>query len=230
MRNVDRAPLTTVQADIWVAGRLCPELPQFNVGGYLRFTGPLDLDLMRTCMERAVLRNDALRLRFEEENGEPYQWVEDEPPVIATIDFSEEADPRAACHSWMARSFDRPFPLRRSRMYESALLIESESVSYAYLNAHHLVTDGWGGRLLLRQASEDYARLLSNGAGAGEPPSSSYLAVARAGAERPRPAPGEADREHYRAALAGVAPALFPRRATGGPAGDSPIDGAATGD
>ncbi|WP_431914100.1 amino acid adenylation domain-containing protein [Micromonospora carbonacea] len=230
MRNVDRAPLTTVQADIWVAGRLCPELPQFNVGGYLRFTGPLDLDLMRTCMKRAVLRNDALRLRFEEENGEPYQWVEDESPVIATIDFSEDADPRAACHSWMARSFDRPFPLRRSRMYELALLVESESVTYAYLNAHHLVTDGWGGRLLLRQASEDYARLLSNGAGAGEPPSSSYLAVARARAERPRPAPGEADREHYRAALAGVAPALFPRRATGGPAGDSPIDGAVTGD
>ncbi|EEP73198.1 non-ribosomal peptide synthetase [Micromonospora sp. ATCC 39149] len=217
MKNVDRAPLTTVQADIWVASRLCPELPQFNVGGYLRFTGPLDLELMRTCMNRAVLRNDALRLRFEEENGEPYQWVEDESPVIATIDFSGEVDPRAACHSWMARSFDRPFPLRRSRMYELALLVESESVTYAYLNAHHLVTDGWGGRLLLRQASEGYARLLRTGETVEEP-QPSYLAVARARAAQPRSAGRERDLDHLRAALAGVTPALFPRRATSDPA------------
>ena len=64
-----RTPLTTYQSDIWFASRLSPDLPQFNVCGYEQFVGPLDHELLLACMRQAAKCNDALRLRFDEENA-----------------------------------------------------------------------------------------------------------------------------------------------------------------
>ncbi|MFY1634920.1 amino acid adenylation domain-containing protein [Solwaraspora sp. WMMB335] len=227
-----RTPLTTYQSDIWVASRLSPDLPQFNVCGHEQFVGPLDHELLLTCMRQAVECNDALRLRFDEENGQLFQWVEPEPAVIEVHNFSGAPDPHHACHSWMAQAFSQPFELRRSRLYRVALLRESESVAYAYLNAHHLVTDGWGGRLLLRQVCAGYAAAVAGRtatasmAGRAAPaavarPAAtsghrlSYLDFARDTRDYTGSVQRQRDIEHFRTDLDGVTPALFPARATG---------------
>ncbi|WBB82445.1 amino acid adenylation domain-containing protein [Micromonospora sp. WMMD882] len=228
-----RTPLTTYQSDIWAASRLSPDLPQFNVCGYEQFDGPLDHALLLACVEQAIDLNDALRLRFDEKNGQPYQWVDPEPAAVEVHDFSSAPDPRRACHSWMARAFSRPFDLRRGRLYRLALLRESGSVTYAYLNAHHLVTDGWGARLLLRQVCARYAAAVTGQPSATAGPEQagapsvadadatadrarSYLELARKMADYAGSDQRRRDVGHFRAALAGVTPALFPRRATGG--------------
>ncbi|GAB3838002.1 hypothetical protein GCM10029963_03580 [Micromonospora andamanensis] len=132
--------------------------------GWEQFVGPVDHGLLLSLLRQAIAANDALRLRFDEEDGLPFQWVEPEQAVVEIHDFRGASDPHQACHSWMARAFSRPFELHRNRMYRVALLRESESVSYAYLNAHHLVTDGWSARLLLRQVCAGYAAAVAGAA------------------------------------------------------------------
>ncbi|MDG4763203.1 amino acid adenylation domain-containing protein [Solwaraspora sp. WMMD406] len=210
-----RTPLTTYQSDIWVASRLSPDLPQFNVCGYEQFVGQLDHELLLTCIRQAVEFNDAFQLRFDEENGQLFQWAEPESAVVEVHDFTSTPDPHQACHSWMTQVFSQPFELRRNRLYRVALLLESESVAYAYLNAHHLVTDGWGGRQVLRQACARYAAAVTERATTTVRRQYSYLDFARdmmdyAGSEQ-----RERDVAYFRARLDGVTPALFPRQAAG---------------
>jgi amino acid adenylation domain-containing protein len=207
----ERTPLTAYQSDVWAAHALRPDLPQFNNCGYQRFTGPLDVDLLRTCLYRAVARHDALRLRFDEDAGRPYQWaVAEDRPDIALVDLSGEPDPRAACLAWIERAHQRPFAVRRNRLYELGLLRESDEVTYGYLVAHHLVTDGWGGQLFLRDVLRDYEYAQRTGE-PREATAPSYLAAAELGY-----AGREADVAYYREALAGHEPALFARTVDGG--------------
>ena len=95
VRISGRVPLTAYQSDIWITSSLNPDLPQFNSFVYERLTGKLDLELLTACVDRAVRTNDGLRLRFDEEDGTPYQWVADETPEIEVVDLSGEPDPRA---------------------------------------------------------------------------------------------------------------------------------------
>lgn len=202
-------PLTAYQTDIWFASSLHPTLPQFNTFAYERLTGNLDLTLLKACVERVVRRNDGLRLRFDEKDGTPYQWVDDEIPEVEVVDLSGEPDPRQACLSWMRRPFSRAYSLKRGRMFDVALLKESESTVYVFLNVHHLVCDGWGIYLLLSQIGADYRQ---------EPitRTPSYLDFVTEAGRYLSSDERAADLAFYRNELDGVEPALFTRKAPGG--------------
>ncbi|GIJ24082.1 non-ribosomal peptide synthetase [Micromonospora lutea] len=193
---------------------MSPDLPQFNVCGWEQFVGPLDHELLLDCLRQVITLNEALGLRFDEEDGHPFQWVEPEQAVVELHDFSDAPDPHQACHSWMASAFSQPFELHRNRLYRVALLRESESVSYAYLNAHHLVTDGWGARLLLRQVCAGYAAAVA-GRTTATGRRLSYLDLAREMAGYAESVQRKQDIEYFRACLDGITPALFSTRASG---------------
>lgn len=211
MTASDRHPLTPYQRDVWVASSLNPRLPQFNSCIYERLSGDLDFAFIKTCLERAAQANDALRLRFEEADGKPWQWVDDAAPEIEVLDFSTEDDPQRACTCWIEESFERPFDLGHGPVAHLAMLKESDSAVYIYLNAHHIVADGWSLNVVMQQVREDYA----GHARAQAPPS--YLSFVDETRRRARSPSGRSDREQeagfYRDLLDGVEPALFPRRA-----------------
>ncbi|MEU4776032.1 amino acid adenylation domain-containing protein [Micromonospora sp. NPDC023644] len=204
-----RIPLTAYQSELWFASSLYPDLPQFNTLVYERLTGKLDLPLLKACVERVVRRNDGLRLRFDEANGAPYQWVEEDVPEIEVVDLSGERDPRQACLSWMRRPFSRAYSLKRARMFDVALLKESESSVYVYLNVHHLVCDGWGIYLLISQIRAEYQQEPANRA-------PSYVDFVTEAGRYLNSDERAADIAFYRKELAGVQPALFTRKAPGG--------------
>ncbi len=101
MVNNAQFPLNSYQRDVWAADSVLPDSPQFNGAIHERLTGPVDLEVLRACLERAVDGNDAFRLRFGERDGQPYQWLSDEQPVIELMDFRTAADPAGACAQWM---------------------------------------------------------------------------------------------------------------------------------
>lgn len=210
-----RVPLTAYQSDIWVTSSLHPDLPQFNSFVYERLTGPVDLALLKACVERAFARNDALRLRFDEEDGTPYQWVDGDIPDVEVVDLSAEPDPRQACLSWMRKPFSRAYGLRRCRMFDVALLRESASTSYIYLNTHHLVCDGWGLHLFLSQIRADYCQVLRGGKPLTAAPPS-YVELVPESARYAGSAEHAQDIEFYRSAFAGAEPAFFTRKAPSG--------------
>ncbi|MEU5431384.1 amino acid adenylation domain-containing protein [Streptomyces olivoreticuli] len=217
-------PLTSYQRDIWAAESHAPGDHQFNVVIHERLDGRADLEVLRRCLTGVLRRNEAFSLRFDELDGVPGQWVEGagaDPAGSAAewveyLDFSGEADPRAACAAWRERSFTRPFPLRRARLFTAAVLRESESVAHLFLNAHHLIVDAWAANQVSLQTWADYDRATRGGTDGAQPDGTAAPSpldtLATEDAYRASEA-HEQDRAFHRQALDGVVPALFTRAA-----------------
>lgn len=211
-------PLTSYQRDIWAAESRSPNDPQFNVVLDERIDGKADTKALTEALTRVLRRHDAFRLRFGERDGVPYQWVagpDEDGVTVQFVDLSGEPRPERARQQWQERSFTRPFPLLDAPLYTAALVRESPDVLHVHVNAHHLIVDAWTLNHLSREMWEEYARLTAgpDGAAAGSRPgpAPSYGAFVEADAAYRTSAEREEDRAFHRAALAGVAPALFQR-------------------
>ncbi|MGC9498551.1 amino acid adenylation domain-containing protein [Streptomyces sp. WG7] len=215
MNRRERYSLTAYQQDIWAANSLFPDLPQFNCFITDRFTGDVDVDLLKACLRRAVDRNDAFRIRIDPEEGTPRQWVEDEAYDIPTIDLSDAPSPRDACEAWIKDAFDVPFEVERSRLFTLAVLEEGEGVFHSYVKVHHIVADAWGLNLFMSQVRAEYDRIRRTGR-FEEPSVPSYLEFTE-DERRYRASDDYADdRAYFQKQLRAVSPALFSRSAPAG--------------
>src|SRR5690606_35158281 len=153
---------------------------------------------------------------FDERDGVPFQWVSPEVAsaadgeLVRVVDLSDEADPRAACGSWVERSLARPFPLRRGRMVELTLLREGPGAVHLVVKAHHIVTDGYGILLFTEQVFEDYERVKA-GAAPLDRSAPSYLDAVAEDARYLASPQFRADLDVHRRTLGDVEPALFTR-------------------
>ncbi|MFE1319017.1 amino acid adenylation domain-containing protein [Kitasatospora phosalacinea] len=209
MKSTEWSPLTACQRDIWAAHALAPERPQFNLFMASRLEGPVDVERLTASVLAAARHHDAFALRFTERDGVPLQRVVDGEPAVRVLDFSAEADPRARCEDWIAASQERPVALGDGPAYELALLREGPAAVHVYVKVHHVLADAWGLNLFLERVRAGYA-------GEPQPAAPSYLAALADEEAYRGSAQHAADREHFRAALAGAAPPLFARRAPSG--------------
>ncbi|MDT0543515.1 non-ribosomal peptide synthetase [Streptomyces lonegramiae] len=216
MTSPEPFPLTRYQLDIWVSAAQSEESPQYNVSLYEKLTGNVNLDVLRQCVEQVLRRHDALRLRFDERDGTPLQWVEPRIPVVETADLSREGDPAAACRRWVRAFQQRPMPLRDQPMVRAVLLVESARVTHLQLVAHHLVMDGWALKQVSAEILDGYASMTA-GATAAENSAPSYRLFSERDAAYQGSEENTADLAAHCSALAGAVPALFPRKPTSAP-------------
>ncbi|WP_051857675.1 amino acid adenylation domain-containing protein [Streptomyces cellulosae] len=168
-------PLTAGQKDIWFDAKLSGGGATYNTAIYWDIRGPLDLDLFRTALARLVDESECLRTRFDEQGGEPRQFVEplDTLPLAVT-DVSTAPDPAAAARQAIREDLAVPFPfdeeadgtqgsdgtqvwvpLFRLSVFE----LGPERTFFCLLN-HHLVSDGFSYVIYFQRLSEIYAALL----------------------------------------------------------------------
>ncbi|MER6104112.1 amino acid adenylation domain-containing protein [Streptomyces sp. NPDC001832] len=215
-----RSTLTAYQQDIWAANSLFPDLPQFNCFIVDRFTGEVDVDLLKECLRRAVDRNDAFQLRIDPEDGTPSQWVEHEAFDIPTIDLSGTDAPHEACGAWIKDAFDVAFEVERRRLFAIAVLKEGEDTVHAYVKVHHIVADAWGLNLFMSQVRAEYDQVRRTGR-FDDRPVPSYLDFAEDERHYRDSVGHEEDRAFFQERLKGVAPAFFRRTAPAGSRGSA---------
>jgi len=207
--------LTACQRDVWVANSLFPELPQFNVFIYDRIVGASSDVELQTCLARAAERNDVLRMRIDERNGVPYQWLAETPPTVELIDLSRAADPRKASEDWLREAFDAPFEPLRSQLVQLAVIRESPEVAYVYVRSLHILNDAWSLNLIMAQFRRDLATLRET----GELPdraAPSYRTAIELDQGFRASLGHSAAQEYFHTELAGLEPALYQRREPAG--------------
>ncbi|MFF7651096.1 amino acid adenylation domain-containing protein [Streptomyces sp. NPDC007983] len=216
-------PLTLNQREIWTAEAQNPGDPQFNIVLHERLTGPVDTEGLRTSLTRVLRRHEAFSVRFGEDEGVPYQWIErrDECSWVDQVDLSDGPEPAVAFETWRDRLIAEPFVPTGSRLFTALLLRESDEVVHLLLKAHHLIVDGWSLNLVSTEMWTEYA-LLTNGRRQPSPdPGTAYADTAYAGtayadtvaadADYQKSEDHERDLVHHGAALTRASPALFPR-------------------
>jgi non-ribosomal peptide synthetase component F len=156
-------PLSSPQREIWFDQLLHPDLPLYNVGGYVQINGTLDHTVFEQAINRLIQRHDALRtvLVSESPDAVPQQAVLQELSVtVPYYDCSNDDHPHETAFAWMQQQFIQSFELYEQPLFFFALLKVSEECYYWFKQYHHLIVDGWSGSLLTQSLAEIYTQLV----------------------------------------------------------------------
>ncbi|MBE1467375.1 non-ribosomal peptide synthetase [Kibdelosporangium phytohabitans] len=156
--------LTAAQSGIWFAQRLEPDNPMFAIAQYLDIHGDVDVASLTRAVRQVLSETDALRLRFTEIDDEPRQYV---APLgdwsLPVVDFTPDTAGETAALAWMYRELATPVDVFEHQLFTAALLRVSPTRYFFYHRVHHLLVDGFGAALVVRQVADNYRTLQVGG-------------------------------------------------------------------
>ncbi|MFD1298338.1 amino acid adenylation domain-containing protein [Lysobacter gummosus] len=154
-------PLTTAQRGLWVGQKLASVEATLNIAEAVEIHGPIDPTLFQRALRQFAQEAEATRACIVEHGGLPYQIVRDNYPFESPyIDFSGEADPRAAAEAWMQAELNRPVDLVHDPLWVGAILKYADDLYCWYQRAHHTVYDGFSGGMAAKRLNELYSAYL----------------------------------------------------------------------
>ncbi|MEV7042938.1 amino acid adenylation domain-containing protein [Amycolatopsis sp. NPDC051061] len=144
-------PLSGAQQRLWFLHHLEGPSATYNVPLIMRLDGEVDVEALRTALSDVVARHEALRTRFPQHDGVPYQDIlpagEVDLPVRDVIDLD------TALTGLVRGSFD----LERHAPMRVELLRLAEREHVLALVFHHIASDGWSMAPLWRDIATAYA-------------------------------------------------------------------------
>lgn len=174
-----RLPLVAAQPGIWMAGRLSTLPGAWSVAHYVELRGALDPALLGKAIVAGLQQADTLSLRFEEQEGEVWQWVAAErtfaePPII---DLRTTPDPHRAATEQMQADLAQDLRVDGGNpLVCHQLLRVGDDRWYWYQRYHHLLVDGFSFPAITRQIAAIY-RAWQRGEATPESPFTSFAEV-----------------------------------------------------
>ncbi|MDY0055096.1 MAG: amino acid adenylation domain-containing protein [Methyloversatilis sp.] len=142
-----RWPLSPAQRRLWFMARLQPDSTAYHIPAALKLDGALDVAALARALNATVARHDALRARFPDEDGEPWQDIRPHLQLdLAPVDIAREGDVAPALRALAAP----PFDLAQDAPVRAQLLRLSPERHVLLLCLHHIVADYDSLRLLLK--------------------------------------------------------------------------------
>ena len=167
--------LSHAQKRIWYAQQKYPGSPLFSIGGMAIAASELETSTLENAIVRLVRTQQALRLRFREENGAVFQYVDDTAsPLVSVQYFSASADGEDALRAWCLEQAARPMEILETPLYSFAILCLGGRCRGYFVKLHHLIADGWSMKLLTEYIAAAYRRL-SNEPDGTSPDYTAYL-------------------------------------------------------
>lgn len=156
---ITRLPLVAAQPGIWMAERLSTLPGAWSVAHYVELRGALDPALLGKAIVAGLQQADTLSLRFEEEEGEVWQWVAadrtfGEPSII---DLRTAPDPHRAATERMQADLAQDLRVDGGNpLVCHQLLRVGDDRWYWYQRYHHLLVDGFSFPAITRQIAAIY--------------------------------------------------------------------------
>ncbi|HHG9063455.1 TPA: enterobactin non-ribosomal peptide synthetase EntF [Citrobacter freundii] len=154
-----RLPLVAAQPGIWMAEKLSTLPSAWSVAHYVELTGELDASLLAKAVVAGLDQADTLRMRFSEDNGEVWQWVD---PALAfaqpeIIDLRAKSDPHEAARALMQADLQQDIRADGNKPLVFHQLIQvGDKRWYWYQRYHHLLVDGFSFPAITRQIAAIY--------------------------------------------------------------------------
>ncbi|MCK7348678.1 enterobactin non-ribosomal peptide synthetase EntF [Enterobacter kobei] len=153
---MNRLPLVAAQPGIWMAEQLSALPNAWSVAHYTELKGDIDAPLLAKAIAEGMMQADTLRMRFAEDNGEVWQWVDEtvmlpEPSIV-------RVDSHDAAVALMEADLNQNLRVDSVQPLAFHLLIQvGEERWYWYQRYHHLVVDGFSFPAITRQIAAIYA-------------------------------------------------------------------------
>ena len=154
-------PLSSNQREVWFDQLLHPNVPLYNIGGYVRIQGAIEPTIFEKALNQIIHENDALRIIIRKGNNLPFQVFAQQVHIERDFfyDYSHSANAQQQAVEWMEKEFTKPFQLYDSLLFQFALLKISTNCYYWFGKYHHLITDGWGISLNVQRVATAYNAL-----------------------------------------------------------------------
>ncbi|GHO56594.1 non-ribosomal peptide synthetase [Ktedonobacter robiniae] len=152
-------PLAYEQEPLWFLAQLEPNNPFYNVPLVLRLEGSLQVDALEASLNFLIARHESLRTSFHEQEGRPYQVVEQDVKLsLPLLDLSAQnrAEREEALRLAVQQEADTTFDLETAPLVRALLLRCQLEEHYLLFTAHHLVFDGWSLEIFFRELKALY--------------------------------------------------------------------------
>ncbi|WP_323079540.1 enterobactin non-ribosomal peptide synthetase EntF [Klebsiella quasipneumoniae] len=154
-----RLPLVAAQPGIWMAERLSTLPGAWSVAHYVELRGALDPALLGKAIVAGLQQADTLSLRFEEEEGEVWQWLAADRTFAepSIIDLRTAPDPHRAATERMQADLAQDLRVDGGNpLVCHQLLRVGDDRWYWYQRYHHLLVDGFSFPAITRQIAAIY--------------------------------------------------------------------------
>ncbi len=163
--RVDRGavlPISHAQEQLWFLNQLLPSSSAYNVAARVDIPGPVNPDVLRRSLEAVVNRHEVLRTTFRSEQGAPQVVPAPARPFeLPFVQLAVEPDEDAAVTQAAEREAAAPFDIGTGPLLRARLFGLSGQRHVLVLTMHHIVTDGWSFRVLLRELGQIYQAFAS---------------------------------------------------------------------
>ncbi|HDN26617.1 MAG TPA: amino acid adenylation domain-containing protein, partial [Thioploca sp.] len=154
-------PLSSSQREVWFDQILHPDVPLYNIGGYLRIQGPVEPAIFEKALNQVIHENDALRIILHEGESLPVQTFAENVRInLDCHDFSGQENAHQKALVWMEQEFAKPFQLYDGLLFQFALLKISADCYYSFQKYHHLIVDGWAISVNVQRVATAYNALV----------------------------------------------------------------------
>ncbi|MCB9252923.1 MAG: amino acid adenylation domain-containing protein [Flavobacteriales bacterium] len=161
MRRTD-IPLHPSQNDVYVDQLIHSASPHYNIGGYIKLKGKLDLDMFQKAVNSAAGVFDAFKMRFQLEEEEFRFFVDETFKILplSELDFSSSSQANQEALEWMQNAFNQPFEFNISiPLFDHSLIKISDNEHWFFGKYHHLITDGYGFIVFVKYIADKYKSL-----------------------------------------------------------------------
>ncbi|MBU6463207.1 MAG: non-ribosomal peptide synthetase, partial [Bradyrhizobium sp.] len=151
-RTDEVPPLSFAQERLWFLHGTGLVGPAYNIAFALKLSGRLKVDALAAALTEIVRRHEALRTRFEARDGLGVQLVDPPWPVVLqslTVAIGE-------AHQRARLAAERPFDLAADRLLRVELFRIAPEDHVLVLVMHHIVSDGWSMKVLIREMQALY--------------------------------------------------------------------------
>jgi amino acid adenylation domain-containing protein len=153
-------PLSFAQQRLWFIHELEPSSSAYNMPVAVRLKGRLDQSALERTLSEIVSRHESLRTSFGTSDGQPVQLIT--PPAELTLpvlDLSSMPEPLRLAEAQRLATVDagQSFDLARGPLYRASLLRLDSEDHVLLFTMHHIISDGWGMGVLVREVGELYS-------------------------------------------------------------------------
>ncbi len=152
--NPDPAPLSFAQQRLWFIQQLDPESWAYNISEVVTLSGPLDVSALEQSLIEICHRHEALRTTFQTIAEQPVQVVSETPEVsLQVIDLRQlpEAERALEVRRLETVAARQPFDMAQAPLLRATLLHLANEEHKLLLTVHHIISDGWSMRVVIRE-------------------------------------------------------------------------------
>jgi hypothetical protein len=158
----DEIPLSFAQQRLWFLDQWSPGAPTYNAALPMRVRGELDVEALRSALEKVIERHEALRTVFRVERGRPVQVPLTEfvfeLPVI-DLRHLPDGEREQAARRLLRERARRPFDLGSDLMLRVTLIRLADEEHLLSFEEHHIAFDGWSDGIMFRELTELYVAI-----------------------------------------------------------------------